>query len=77
MTSITDLPIAPSRPRRRSFWLIDFLLSPFTDTDERAYYKVAARRAARNAGAPATVLRTAVVPGYARPPLKRFLRDGE
>jgi hypothetical protein len=76
MTSITDLPIAPSRPRRRSLWLIDFVLSPFTDTDDRAYYKVAARRAARNAGAPVT-LRTAALPGQARPPLKRFPRDGE
>lgn len=84
MTSIADAPPAASTrasgTKWRRFWLVDFVLSPFADTDERADYMARARRPDRNRGAAAPFRNAAApIPGRlpGRPAVKRFPRDGE
>jgi len=80
MTSVSDAPSTaqptPTRPKRRRFWLIEFLLSPFTDTDDRVHYTVTARAARRN-GSRSVTFKNAAAPVHGKLPVRRFTRDGE
>jgi hypothetical protein len=61
-------------PKRRRFWFFDFLFSPFSDTDDRAHYK---RNALRGRNEPRrAAFNTGVAANAARPPVRRFPRDG-